>query len=145
MRNPPILRLISCGRILPIGFIALLFAAIVGGTTFAADADFNLRLVEGLVCPADSTLTSRLGAYEEVDDFPSASNPLGSSSSGRAFFVYCVEGDEVVRSGNGLLVMTLATMLGGYFLACFLPLLITSGIALTFVRRAMNKRRGVTE
>lgn len=142
MRASSILNLISCGSILPIAFIAVIFAAAVGGTSFAVATDFNLQLMEGLVCPDESHLTYRLGAYESVDDFPSASNPLGSTSSGRSFFVTCQSGAEVVRSGNSLLVQTLLTLLGGYFLACFLPLLLGWIIVLAVIRRGFNTRPG---
>ena len=141
MRKSRILSIISCGRIIPIGFIALMFAAIVGGTSFAGGTEFNLRLVEGLVCPDNSTLTYRLGAYEETDEFPSASNPIGSSSSGRSFSVYCVESGEIVGSGNSLLILTLATILGGYFLVCFLPLLFGSSLVLILIRQVVNRER----
>jgi hypothetical protein len=140
MRASSILNLISCGSILPIAFIAVIFAAAVGGTSFAVATDFNLQLMEGLVCPDESQLTYRLGAYETVDDFPSASNPLGSTSSGRAFYASCVQDGEVLRSGNGFVAQTLLTLLSVYFLVCFLPLLFLSGALFSLLRRGFGSQ-----
>lgn len=142
MRKSLILNFISCGRILPIGFIALIFAAAVGGTSFAGNPDFNLRLVEAFVCPDDSRLTYRLGEYSEIEEVPSASMPIGGTTGGRDIFAYCIQSGEVVRSGNGLLGRALALILSGYFLACFIPLLLTSGLLFGILRRLVNKQNG---
>ncbi|TFH32296.1 MAG: hypothetical protein E4G99_12900 [Anaerolineales bacterium] len=126
MKTTTLLRFISCGRLIPLGFGALIFAAVVGGTSMAGAPEFNLGLVEGIVCPGDSSLVYRLGESETSFEFPSASNPIGDSSSGRSFTVRCVRDGETLASGDRLLVGTLAAVLGSYFLACFLPLLVAS-------------------
>lgn len=133
-------RLTSCGGLLQIAFVALIFSAVVGGTSFAGATDFNLGLVEGFVCPGNSELAYRLGEYESEEDFPSATNPIGGTTGGRSFFVRCEQNGQVVASGDGLLLRTIATMLGGYFLACFIPLLIGSSLVLYLIRSRFQSR-----
>ena len=135
MNNSKLLRFISCGRLAGLGFSALIFAATVGGMSFAVATEFNLQLVEGLVCPDESALTYNLGELETIDEFPSASNPIGTSTSARSFSLRCVDQGAVVTSGNGLLIRTLTTILGGYFLACFIPLLFASSLVFWIIRR----------
>lgn len=134
MDKSTLFRWISCGRLFQITFIALLFSAVVGGTSFAGATEFNLRLVEGIVCPGNSKLAYRLGAYESEQEFPSATNPIGGTTGGRSFFVHCEQNGRVISSGNGLLLRTIAAMLGGYFLACFIPLLLSSSILLQLIK-----------
>lgn len=125
----------SCGVLLPIGFLACLFAAAVGGTSFGVATQFNLDLVEGLVCPKGSELFYREGPLESYDVPPSPSNPTGGQESGRSFWVFCQNSGRVTASGDGLLIRTLAFMLGAYFLACFLPLFVVlSGLFLVVQR-----------
>jgi hypothetical protein len=141
MKTSSLLNLISCGRLLAIGFTALIFGAAVGGVSFAAATDFNLGLVEGLVCPDGSRLAYQLGAYESDYEFPSASNPIGSESGGRPMTVFCQADGEIIASGNGLLVRTVGLILGGYFLACFIPLLIATSAVLVVIRRKLSAGR----
>ena len=137
MKARTLLNLVSCGRVVAIGFAALIFGAAVGGSSFAVATDFNLKLVEGLVCPSGSSLTYRLGSYESEWEFPSASNPIGSESGGRSMNLYCVANSEIVASGNGLLVRTVGTILAGYFLSCFIPLLVVSSALFWWLRRRL--------
>ena len=76
-----------------------------------------------------------LALHHEV--YPSASNPIGSDSGGRSMTLSCVNAGETVVTGNGLLVRTVGAILGGYFLACFIPLLIASSALLWVVRRRL--------
>lgn len=129
-------RWLSCGLLLPLSFVACLFAAAVGGGSFGIAPDFNLKLVEGLACPDGSQLTYRLGAEESFQTFPNETSPAGSETSGRSFFVRCVdETGELVAKGDGLLIRTLALILGSYFLACLLPLWAGTTVILFFIRR----------
>jgi hypothetical protein len=135
-----IFKSIGCGQLIPLACIALMFAAIVGGTSFAGATELNLRMVEQLVCPEGSMLSYRLGELETVEEFPSASSPIGGTTSGRSFSVRCVGNGEVLASGDGLLLRTLAAMLGGYFLACFIPLFIASSLTLYLIRAKLRSR-----
>jgi hypothetical protein len=129
---------IGCGWLFSILVAALIFGAIFGGISFAAATEFNLKLVEKLVCPETSSITFRLGAYESDFEFPSASNPIGSESGGRPMTIYCLREGEIADSGNSLLVRTLALIFSGYFLACFLALLILSGVLQWWIRRRLS-------
>ncbi len=140
MKSSTILNVISCGRLLTIGFTALIFSAVIGGVSFATATNFNLDLVEGLVCPDGSTLAYQLGAYESDYEFPSASNPIGSESGGRSMTVSCMKAGETVASGNGLLVRTVGAILGGYFLVCFVPLLAGSSVLFWLIRWRLRSR-----
>lgn len=118
-----------------------MFPVAVGGASFGVATQFNLNLVEGLVCPEGSEITYREGPLETSYEPPSTANPLGGETSGRSFWVQCVADRQVVASGNGILVRTLASILGAYFLACFPPLFVLlSGIFLLLQRTLLASK-----
>jgi hypothetical protein len=141
VKKSSLLLFLSCGQWMSICFIAIIFAAAVGGSSIAGATDFNLKLAEGLVCPDGSRLTYRLGELERIDEVPSEANPIGAPTYARSFSVQCVEsGQVVVAAGDGLLITTLALLLSGYFLACFLPLLLVSVAVAAIIRASLKAR-----
>jgi hypothetical protein len=136
MKNSSLSGWLSCGLLLPLSAAACLFAAAVGGASFGVAPELNLRMVQGLACPAGGKLISHLGAEETFQTFPDETSPAGSETSGRSFTVRCVndQGDTLAK-GDGLLLRTLALILGSYFLACLLPLWLGSTAVLLMIRR----------
>jgi hypothetical protein len=129
--------LFSCGALVPIASVAFIFAAAIGGASFGVATQFNLNLVEGLVCPEGSDIVYREGPQETYYESPSPSNPTGGETSGRSFFVLCAADDQIVASGNGLLLRTLGSVLAVYFLACFLPLFIALSALFLVLQRTL--------
>ncbi len=133
--------LFSCGVLIPIGFLACTFSAAVGGASFGVATRFNLDLVERFVCQDGSQLTYQEGPLESYDVPPSPSNPIGGEEFGRSVWVECVGNGQVTASGDGLLVRTIASILGAYFLACAIPLfLVFSGGFLLLQRTLLGRK-----
>jgi hypothetical protein len=130
--------LFSCGVLIPIASLACLFSAAVGGTSFGVAPQFNLNMVERFICPEGSQLAYQEGPLESYDAPPSPSNPTGGEEFGRSFWVECVGNGQVTASGNGLLIRTIASILGAYFLACAVPLFLVFSGGFLLIQRTLR-------
>lgn len=104
------------------GFIALITALPLGGTAFGLAPEAHLNLVAGLLCPSGSQVV-----FEEGGDVVTYSG--GTPSYGTAISVECEDANGVrtvvtPEAGFGPFLGAVGLVLGGYFLACFAPLLL---------------------
>jgi hypothetical protein len=103
---------------------ALIFMGAAGGSSFAVAPEFNLGLVEGLICP-DGTRVE----YEEIKrsfHLPGESQPHTT----------CINdlGEEV----EDVTLKSIGAVLGMYFLACFVPMVIGGSFLGIFIFSRMT-------
>lgn len=116
---------------------ALIFAAVAASTLDVAfTRDFNLRLVQGLICPAGQTLEYRELGLTTYTDSDGTHNQMQISIS-------CLAADGTRVEGRG--DATFGALLGLYFLVGFIPLVI-AGLVLRFrlTRRSPGRTAGRT-
>ncbi len=94
------------------GFVALIFAGVASGSLNAAP-EFNLRLVQGVVCPGEQTLE-----YRELGQF-TYTDADGTHNAAHVSFS-CVAADGTRTEGHG--TATLGALFGLYFVVSFGPL-----------------------
>ena len=108
------------------GLVALILAAL-GASSLAVIPDFNLRLVEGVVCPRGQTLE-----YQSLGQF-TYTDADGTHNRERVS-ISCVAADGTRQAGKG--TATISALAGLYFLICWAPLL--AGALL--LRRSLLRR-----
>jgi hypothetical protein len=97
------------------GLVALLFAAL-GTSTLSIAPAFNLRLIEPVICPQGEKLEYReLGQFTFTDAEGTHKRANISMS--------CVSADGAREEGKGTSVIS--TLMGMYFLICFVPLFVS--------------------
>jgi hypothetical protein len=107
-----------------VGFVALIFAAAIGGTSLASAPEFNFGLVESVVCPRGASIEYNEGAPTTSYVQPGPADPFGHWGTETPFSVSCVSAGETLDDSLGLQVRALIAVFSIYFLACFVPLFI---------------------
>jgi len=117
------------------GFVALLFAAL-GTSTLGIAPEFNLRLIERVICPQGQKLE-----YREMGQF-TYSDAEGTHKR-ENISMSCVSADGTREEGKGTAVI--GTLLGMYFLICFLPLFASAVLFRWRMVRRYKKTPSVNE
>ena len=102
--------------------VAVIFAA-VATATLSLVPRFNLRLVEGMICPPDQTLDYQESAPYTITDAQGTRRVANVS-------IDCVAPDGTRVGGKE--GATIGSLMGVYFLLCFVPFL---GVGIWAVRR----------
>ncbi len=107
-----------------VGFIALIFAAAIGGTSLASAPEFNFGLIESVVCPRGASIEYHEGTPTTSYVQPGPADPFGHWATETSFSVSCVSAGETLDDSLGLQVRSLIAVFSIYFLVCFVPLFI---------------------
>lgn len=99
-----------------VGVVALIFAGTFGGVGAATDPKFNFGLVERFVCPQGSKLVYEEGGETTYTDSD------GFEHTGTSISISCVAADGTRSQGKE--IQAIFTLIGLYFLVCFVPLLL---------------------
>jgi len=107
------------------GCVALLLAA-VGTASLGIAPELNLRLIERVICPQGQKLEYReLGQYTYTD---------AEGTHNRAnISISCVSAEGIRSEGKGTSVIS--TLMGMYFLLCFVPLFLSAVLLRAWMSR----------
>jgi hypothetical protein len=112
-------------------FVALVVALPIGGMMFGVAPEPHINLVAGLVCPPGTKVV-----LEEGGDVVTYSGD--GPSYGTAISVQCedAQGNRTIvtpEEGAGGFLGGIGLVLAGYFLACFVPLLVLGSLIGAFI------------